>query len=215
MELFDELLTSYLERHCDTEPAFLAGIRRETYLKETRPHMLSGHYQGRLLSFISQLVSPACILEIGTFTGYATLCLAEGLAPNGHIHTIDINEELQERVQAYFDQSGLSEKIHYHIGPALEVIPRIRESFDLVFIDADKQHNRAYYDLVFDQVRPGGLILIDNVLWKGKVLEQETPDKQTASILALNAYLAADNRTDKLILPVRDGIYVIRKRHHS
>ncbi|SEM07315.1 Predicted O-methyltransferase YrrM [bacterium A37T11] len=212
MELLSELLTDYLTDHGDAEPPLLASINRETHLKETRPHMLSGHYQGRILSMISRLLAPTSILEIGTFTGYATLCLSEGLAPQGCIHTIDINEELQERVQSYFEKSGLAAKIHYHIGPALEVIPTIPELFDLVFIDADKQNNRAYYDLVFDRVRPGGLILIDNVLWKGKVLEKETPDKQTASVLALNAYIAADQRTEKIMLPVRDGIFLIRKK---
>src|SRR5690606_8922360 len=170
MELLNDLLTTYLERHTDPEPDLASVINRETHLKETRPHMLSGHYQGRLLSLISKLVAPRCILEIGTFTGYATLCLAEGLAEGGVIHTIDIDDEREERVHAYFRQSAYAGNIRYHIGDAMEVIPTLTDTFDLVFIDADKQNNQRYYDLVIDRVRTGGVILIDNVLWKGKVL---------------------------------------------
>ena len=210
MELLHDLLTSYLERHTDPEPDLAALVNRETHLKETRPHMLSGHYQGRLLSLISKLVAPKCVLEIGTFTGYATLCMAEGLVKGGIIHTIDIDDERAERVSAYFKQSPYATNIRYHIGDAVEVIPTLTESFDLVFIDADKQNNQRYYDLVIDRVQAGGVILIDNVLWKGKVL---TPagDKQTAAIVALNEYIAADQRVEKLILPIRDGLFFIRK----
>ena len=209
--MFDDILTSYLEKACDTEPAFLQRINRETYLKETSPHMLSGHYQGRLLAFLSKLVSPKKVLEVGTFTGYATLCLAEGLAAGGEIHTIDNNVELEDRVRGYFSQSGINDAIHYHIGDAATIIPSIEGPLDLVFIDADKKNNGTYYELTLDKLRRGGLILIDNVLWKGKVVTGAS-DSRTQQIAALNDQLANDERIDKLILPVRDGLFLLRKR---
>lgn len=212
MDLFSNSLAAYLEQTCDQESELLKRINRETYLKETMPHMLSGHYQGRLLSFLSKLIRPLRILEIGTFTGYATLCLAEGLSQDGRIHTIEINEELQPRLLAYFEEAASSEKIVLHIGEALKIIPTLNETFDLVFIDADKKNNHNYFEIVLDKVRPGGLILIDNVLWKGKVLE-ESPDNQTQSIIELNNQIASDPRVEKIILPVRDGLYMIRKRN--
>ncbi|EEI90974.1 O-methyltransferase [Sphingobacterium spiritivorum ATCC 33300] len=207
----EELLNTYLEHTCDAESALLKRINRETYLRETMPHMLSGHYQGRVLSFLSKMARPGRILEIGTFTGYATLCLAEGLGKDGEIHTIDINAEQEERVQGYFDESSYKEQIRYHIGDALEVIKEISGDFDLIFIDADKKRNLQYYELLVDRVPSGGLIMIDNVLWKGKVL-QEDPDNQTKQILGLNEQLAKDQRVDKLILPIRDGLFVLRKK---
>ena len=207
----EELLNTYLEHTCDAESALLKRINRETYLRETMPHMLSGHYQGRVLSFLSKMARPGRILEIGTFTGYATLCLAEGLGKDGEIHTIDINAEQEERVQGYFDESSYKEQIRYHIGDALEVIKKISGDFDLIFIDADKKRNLQYYELLVDRVPSGGLIMIDNVLWKGKVL-QEDPDNQTKQILGLNEQLAKDQRVDKLILPIRDGLFVLRKK---
>src|SRR5690606_605219 len=210
MELFNESFTSYLENHTDPENDLLRRINRETYLKENRAHMLSGHLQGRVLSLLSKLISPNTILEIGTFTGYATLCLAEGLKPSGTIHTIDINEELEDRVRGYFNESPYSNQINYYLGNAMEVIPGLEESFDLVFIDADKKNNINYYNLVIDKVPSGGLILIDNVLWKGKVL-QEDYDKQTELILELNKQIAADSRIEKVIIPLRDGLFLIRK----
>ncbi|WP_134087681.1 O-methyltransferase [Olivibacter sp. XZL3] len=210
MEIMDNLLNAYLTTTCDDEPALLKQINRETHLKETQPHMLSGHFQGRFLSFISHLLTPKRILEIGTFTGYASLCLAEGLAPDGILHTIDINEELADRVQGYFDASPLGSKIQYHIGDALSIIPTLEETFDLVFIDADKKNNLAYFELLLDRVRTGGLIMIDNVLWKGRILDT-APDKQTEQFLELNKRIAQDKRVQKLILPIRDGIFLIRK----
>ncbi len=212
MDLFSNSLVSYLEQTCDPENELLKRINRETYLKETMPQMLSGHYQGRLLSFLSKLINPARILEIGTFTGYATLCLAEGLSQDGRIHTIEINEELEPRLLAYFEEAASSKKIELHIGEALKIIPTLKDTFDLVFIDADKKNNYNYFELVLGKVRPGGLILIDNVLWKGKVLE-ESPDKQTHSIIELNNKIASDPRIEKLILPIRDGLFMIRKRN--
>lgn len=211
MDMFDDVLTSYLERTCDAEPALLQRIHRDTYVKETRSQMLSGHYQGRLLALLSKLVTPHRILEVGTFTGYATLCLAEGLAAGGEIHTLDSNVELEDRVRGYFDQSEWAHAIHYHLGDAAAIIPQLEGPFDLVFIDADKKNNGRYYELVLEKVSAGGLILIDNVLWKGKVVA-EASDSQTRHIVALNEQLAADDRVDKLILPIRDGIYVLRKR---
>lgn len=211
MELFGADLNSYLESHCDPEPELLNRISRETYLKETMPHMLSGHFQGRLLAMLSKLFAPKNILEIGTFTGYATLCLAEGLSNEGTIHTIDINPELEDRVQSYFNESPYKDQIHYHIGDAGDVIPQLKEDFDLVFIDADKKNNWIYFDMMADRLHSGSLILVDNVLWKGKVFA-DNPDKQTRQVLDLNEKLAADPRVEKLILPVRDGLYILRKK---
>ena len=207
----EERVNSYLESICDQENGLLKSINRETYLKETMPHMMSGHYQGRVLSMISKMVSPKRILEIGTFTGYATLCLAEGLAAGGELHTIDINEEQEERVQGYFDASDYASKINYHIGDAYEIIPTITGDFDLVFIDADKKRNLIYYDMLIDRVPSGGILMIDNVLWKGKVFD-EAPDNQTKQVLELNKTLADDTRVEKLILPIRDGLFVLRKK---
>lgn len=211
MEFINTTLNDYLEKNCDPESDLLARINRETHLMQTQAHMLSGHYQGRLLAMISRMISPMQILEIGTFTGYATLCLAEGLKHNGKIHTIDLNEELQERVQSYFDASEFVDQIHYHIGNAAAIIPELHEYFDLAFIDADKKNNLLYFEMVLDKMNSGGLILIDNVLWKGRVF-QESPDKQTQQILELNETLASDQRVEKLILPVRDGLFVLRKK---
>ncbi|GGH10088.1 O-methyltransferase [Sphingobacterium alkalisoli] len=207
----EDQLSSYLEQTCDEENALLRRVNRETYLKETMPHMMSGHYQGRVLSMLSKLVSPKQILEIGTFTGYATLCLAEGLQREGVLHTIDINEEQQERVSGYFLESEYPTNIKYHIGDAAMVIPLLEGDFDLVFIDADKKRNLTYFNMVIDRVPSGGLILIDNVLWKGKVFA-ENPDVQTQRIVDLNNTLAKDVRVEKLILPIRDGLFVLRKK---
>ena len=209
--MFDNSLTSYLEGSCDVESELLQRIHRETYLRETRPHMLSGHYQGRVLAMLSKLVAPQKILEVGTFTGYATLCLAEGLAPGGVLHTVDVNEELADRVRGYFAQSQAAEAIQYHIGEAATIIPELPGPFDLVFIDADKKNNHLYFELALEKSRQGGLILIDNVLWKGKVV-QGASDTQTKQMIRLNQQLTADERVDKLILPIRDGVFVLRKR---
>ncbi|GHE29568.1 O-methyltransferase [Sphingobacterium griseoflavum] len=207
----DGAMDAYLEETCDAENALLKRIHRETFLRETMPHMLSGHFQGRVLAMLAQLVRPKQVLEIGTFTGYATLCLAEGLASDGTIYTIDVNEELQERVKGYFDASPFAGQIKYHIGDAADVISQIEGEFDLVFIDADKKNNLFYYQTLIDRVPRGGLILIDNVLWKGKVL-MDNPDAQTQRVLELNNILASDDRVEKLILPIRDGLFVLRKK---
>ena len=212
MEILPHDLQLYLEDHCDPEPVALQKINRETYLKVLRPHMLSGHYQGRLLSMLSKMMQPKRILEIGTFTGYATICLAEGLTEDGIIHTIEVNRELEEMLVQHFKSTDVDKKIKQHFGHAAEIIVEIEESnFDIVFIDADKKNNLYYFQLIFDKVRSGGLIIIDNVLWKGKVYGDED-DADTRSIRELNDVIAGDTRVEKLILPVRDGILLIRKK---
>ena len=212
MEILPHDLQLYLEDHCDAEPAGLQKINRETYLKVLRPHMLSGHYQGRLLSMLSKMMQPKRILEIGTFTGYATICLAEGLTEDGIIHTIEVNRELEEMLSQHFKSTDVEKKIRQHFGQAEHIIVEMEENnFDIVFIDADKKNNLNYFHLVFDKVRSGGLIIIDNVLWKGKVYGSET-DVDTRSIRELNDTIAKDTRVEKLILPVRDGIMIIRKK---
>jgi caffeoyl-CoA O-methyltransferase len=211
MELLSDELVNYLEHTCEPEPELLKKINRETHLKVLKPQMLSGHYQGRVLSMISKLISPKRILEIGTYTGYATLCLAEGLTGDGEIHTIDVNPELEQIIKNNVKQSELFRKVKFHLGEAIKIIPNLNEVWDLVFIDADKANNANYYDLVIDKVRPGGVILTDNVLWYGKVLNDATKDKDTTIIHQFNNKVANDPRVEKLILPVRDGIFVIRK----
>jgi predicted O-methyltransferase YrrM len=212
MELFSEELTHYLENSCEPENELLKHINRETHLKVSMPRMLSGHYQGKLLSMISKLVNPERILEIGTFTGYATLCLAEGLRENGRIYTIDINLELEDMVRSNFKKSDLNSKIMYQIGDAKVIIPTLNETFDLVFIDADKKNNATYYEMIIDKVRSGGLILVDNVLWSGKVLDEAVSDQKTSLISKFNEMVSSDQRVEKLILPVRDGLFLIRKK---
>jgi predicted O-methyltransferase YrrM len=210
MELLNDAVQAYLEQHCEPEPPLLRHINRETHLKVPMPRMLSGHFQGRVLSLISKLIVPRRILEIGTYTGYATLCLAEGLSKDGIIHTIDINEELEERVRSYFDQSVLASRINYHIGNAADIIPVLDETFNLIFIDADKKNNGTYYDLVFNKLEAGGIIIVDNVLWSGKVVSEHS-DSDATVIRSFNEKITNDSRIEKLILPVRDGLFIIRK----
>lgn len=211
MEMIPEELNQYLLQTCEPESALLQRIDRETQLEVLMPRMLSGHFQGRVLSMLSKMMQPQRILEIGTFTGYATLCFAEGLTANGKIITLDVNEELEDRVRGYFSESGINEKIDYRIGKAVELIPDIAEVFDIVFIDADKKNNGVYYHLVFDKVRNGGLIIIDNVLWSGKVLTKNN-DTDTSNILTFNEMVVKDERVEKLILPIRDGLFIVRKK---
>ncbi len=212
MDLLSDELKTYLESSCDPESDLLKQIDRETHLKVSLPRMLSGHYQGRVLSMLSKLIRPQRILEVGTFTGYASLCLAEGLTEDGILHTIDINAELEDMVRASFAKSDLGLKIKYHIGNALEIIPELDEVFDLVFIDADKKNNEAYYKLSIDKLRSGGLIIVDNVLWSGKVIDDKKTDSATTLISNFNEMVSSDQRVEKLILPVRDGIFIIRKK---
>lgn len=211
MEFISEDLKNYLLKYCDPEDELLKSIDRETNLKVSMPRMLSGHYQGRVLSMLAKMINPQRILEIGTYTGYATLCLAEGLKETGVIHTIDINAELEDMVRANFKKSPLNKKIIYHIGDAVKIIPELKEVFDIVFIDADKKNNSTYYNVVVDKLRSGGLIIVDNVLWSGKVLGEKL-DQNTAIITNFNKMVFEDQRVEKLILPVRDGLFIIRKK---
>jgi caffeoyl-CoA O-methyltransferase len=209
--MIEEDLQHLLLKYCEPESELLQRINRETHLKVLMPRMLSGHYQGRVLSMLSKMIRPSRVLEIGTFTGYSTLCLAEGLVENGKLYTLDINVELEDMVRKNFLDSPYNQHISYVLGDATETIKELDEVFDLVFIDADKKNNGTYYDLVFDKIRPGGLIIVDNVLWSGKVLSNQQ-DKDTKNISTFNDKVAADNRVEKLILPVRDGLFIIRKR---
>lgn len=212
MDILPDSLQTYLDQHCDPEPELLKSINRETYLKVLRPHMLSGHYQGRVLSFLSKMVQPKRILEIGTFTGYATICLAEGLVEDGVIHTIEVNRELEQMLVSHFNSTDVGKKIKLHFGEGTAIIPGLEvDMWDLVFIDADKKNNYTYFQLLIDKVRSGGLIIIDNVLWKGKVYGEEN-DTDTRTIRELNDQVSADSRVEKLILPIRDGLLVIRKK---
>jgi len=210
MEFIDEKIEHYAEAHTTPENVLLKRINRETHAQVMRPRMLSGHMQGRVLAMISHMMAPKRILEIGTYTGYSALCLAEGLTADGKLITLDINEELESRVRGYFAESGLGAKIDFRIGNALEIIPTLNEMFDLVFIDADKENYARYYDLVIDKVRTGGVLLADNVLWSGKVLDGPV-DKDTKAIIDFNEKIHHDRRVENALLPIRDGILMIRK----
>ncbi|MBR1992352.1 MAG: O-methyltransferase [Bacteroidales bacterium] len=207
-----EELEEYCEAHSTPESDLLYRLNRETNLKCIKPRMISGHLQGRLLSFISQMMRPKRILEIGTYTGYATLCLAEGLTDEGRIDTIEIDEELEEIIRRYFSQSDYKEKITLHVGDALQVLKQLDATWDLVFMDAEKDDYIAYYELVMPRLRQGGIILADNVLWSGKVIQTvKTGDKETRALMKFNDYVLADERVKNFLLPFRDGIMVIEK----
>lgn len=207
-------LEKYLEEHTTPVNELLVQLRKETYRKTTHPHMISGDYQGQFLSLISKMIQPQTILEIGTFTGYATLCLAEGLGKNGKIITIDRNEELMYLPKKYFAQSEFSEQIEVKIGNALDVLDELKdEIYDLVFIDADKSNYIHYYEKVITQMNSGGILLVDNVLWYGKVMEEAKPkDKDTIALKEFNQIVANDERVEMVLMPIRDGISLIRKR---
>ena len=210
MAFTSAILDSYVETHASAEDPILTALSRETFLKVQMPQMLSGHVQGLFLEMLSRMIVPRRILEIGTFTGYSTICLAKGLAEDGILYTLDINEELEPIFSKYFAQSGLDKKIKFIPGNAVKTIPEINEQFDIVFIDADKMNYINYYDLIIDRVRPGGYILSDNVLWSGRVLEDKK-DKETENIHQFNKKLAADPRIQNVIVPIRDGINLARK----
>ena len=213
MHFIPEDLDDYVVSHSEDEPKLLKQLNRETYQKILQPRMLSGHYQGRVLSMISKLVNPKNILEIGTYTGYSTLCLAEGMQRNGALHTIDINEELIDFQRKYFDKSGYGNQIHQHLGDALEIIPKLDTTFDLVFIDADKENYSNYFNLIIDELNTGGIIISDNVLWSGKVLETsfKKDDTSTPALIEYNSLLKEDNRVETVVLPIRDGLTISRK----
>lgn len=213
MHFLPKKLDEYIVEHSETEPELLQQLTRETYQKVLQPIMLSGPYQGRVLSIIAKLVNPKTILELGTFTGYSTICLAEGLHKEGTLHTIDVNEELVDLQRKYFDKSGFGHQIIQHTGNALDIIPQINTSFDLVFIDADKPNYCNYFNLIIDTLNPGGIILSDNVLWHGKVVEQLNPkDSSTKAVLEFNSLLKNDGRIETVVLPIRDGLTISRKK---
>jgi caffeoyl-CoA O-methyltransferase len=206
------LLDQYILNHTSPEDDYLNELDRETHLKVLRSRMLSGHLQGQILSMISCMIKPKHILEIGTFTGYSALCLAKGLAQDGQLHTIEIDDELELIAKKYFGKSGMGNKIVQYIGDARLIIPELKQSFDLVFIDADKREYCEYYDLVFPYVRVGGFILADNILWNGKVIDPDAiEEEQTRGILDFNKLVQEDSRVENVILTVRDGIMLIRK----
>lgn len=206
-------LEAYITEHSEPEPELLRELSRETHLKVLRPRMITGHFQGRVLAMLSKLIAPERILEIGTYTGYSALCLAEGLREGGELHTIEVNGELHALQRKYFDKSGLGSQIVQHLGDALEVIPRLDLAFDLVFIDAHKLDYDAYFEAVIQKTPPGGVILSDNVLWSGKVVEPLEPsDRATAALLAYNKKLREDPRVDTVLMPIRDGLTLCRVR---
>ncbi|HEY8402808.1 MAG TPA: O-methyltransferase [Cytophagaceae bacterium] len=211
MELLDKELQKYIEAHTEQEPEVLKRLSRETYAKVLMPRMLSGHLQGRLISMMSHMIAPMNILEIGTFTGYSAICFAEGLREGGKVYTIDINEELETMVRRFFKESGVEDKVEYIIGNALEVIPTLNKEFDLVFIDADKINYLNYYEMVLPIVRKGGFIIADNVLWSGKVVGEGKIDKDTRAMLEFNDFVNKDERVQNVLLPVRDGLMILRK----
>jgi caffeoyl-CoA O-methyltransferase len=211
MHFISEELENYIAQHSQNEPELLAALNRETHQKVLQPRMLSGHFQGRVLSMLSKLIRPMHILEIGTYTGYATLCLCEGMQKNGSIDTIDINEELASIQKKYFDLSSWPTQIIQHIGDAMEIIPTLEKKYDLVFIDADKENYLNYFDLIVPMMNEGGIILSDNVLWSGKVLETPDPrDLSTNILLEYNKKLQQDPRVETVLLPIRDGLTVSR-----
>ena len=211
MHFISPELELYVEQHSEPEPELLAALSKETYQKILLPRMLSGHFQGRVLSMLSKLIRPLNILEIGTYTGYATLCLCEGMRDNGTMHTIDINEELVDFQRKYFDRSTWKNNIFQHLGKALDIIPAIDVKFDLVFIDADKENYLNYFQLIVPLMSKGGIILSDNVLWSGKVLDPAQPnDKSTATLQQYNIALKEDPRVETILLPIRDGLTVCR-----
>ncbi len=211
MHFISEELEDYIEKHSQAEPPLLAQLNKETYQKVLLPRMLSGHFQGRVLSMLSKLIRPKNILEIGTYTGYATLCLCEGMQKDGQLHTIDIKEELIDFQRKYFDQSGWGTQIVQHLGEGTAVVPTLDLKFDLVFIDADKENYLNYYELIVPKMNPGGFILSDNVLWSGKVLEPLQPnDLSTKILLEYNDLLRNDPRVETVLLPIRDGLTVSR-----
>ena len=211
MHFISQELEDYIEQHSENEPDLLAALNKETYQKILLPRMLSGHFQGRVLSMLSKLIRPANILEIGTFTGYAALCLCEGMQENGQLHTIDIKEELETIQRKYFDKSPWGSQIFQHLGEAMAIIPTLELKFDLVFIDADKENYIHYFELILPKMNKGGIILSDNVLWSGKVLEPlQKNDLSTKVLLEYNELLKNDTRVETVLLPIRDGLTVSR-----
>lgn len=213
MEFIPEDIQKYVEEHSGQESELLAQLNRETHQKVLMPRMLSGHLQGRVLSMISHMMKPNRILEIGTYTGYSAICLAEGLTEGGQLVTLDKNEEIEEMVRDYFEKAGLTDKIDYRLGNAMDIIPDLEGPFDLVFIDADKKNYLNYFNLVLEKVRIGGFIIADNVLWSGKVVQTDKKiDTDTQAILDFNRSMEDDDRVENVLLPIRDGLMVVRRK---
>nr|WP_297785330.1 O-methyltransferase [uncultured Allomuricauda sp.] len=211
MHFLSPILESYITNSSEDEPELLQELTRETHLKVIQPRMITGHFQGRVLSMLSKIINPKYILEIGTYTGYSALCLAEGLQKDGELHTIEVNEELHEMQRRYFDKSGLGSQIKQHIGDALDIVPNLKQTFDLVFIDAQKVNYDAYFEAVIQKTKTGSVILSDNVLWSGKVVEPlQQSDKATAALLKYNQKLKEDPRVETVLLPIRDGLTLSR-----
>jgi len=210
MEFIDEAIEEYARLFSDEPSDLLQSLDRETHARILQPRMLSGHLQGRYLSMISKLISPQLIVEIGTFTGYSALCLAEGLKPDGRLISIDINEELESFTRFFFDRSPFAKQIDYRIADAQQELANINGPIDLVFIDADKRNYAKYFDLVIGKMRPGGLILVDNVLWSGKIVDPTALDKSTNALREFNQKCMDDSRVEKMLLPLRDGLYMLR-----
>ena len=211
MNLSTKQTEEYILQHIDEESLFLKKLTRETNLRTTNPRMISGHLQGRMLKMFCNMVVPTHILEIGTFTGYSALCMAESLPENGELHTIEINDEMEEFLLGVFEESGQKDKIRLHIGDALEIIPKMDLTFDVVFIDGNKRHYLEYFHAVYPKLRMGGIIIADNTLWDGHVWDTERKDDQTQGIRRFNDYIVSDRHLEKVIVPVRDGITLIRK----
>jgi caffeoyl-CoA O-methyltransferase len=210
-EFINKEILNYVELNSQQEPTLLKELNKETNLKILNPRMLCSSYQGRVLSIISKIIKPKNVLEIGTYTGYSALCIAEGLDKDGIINTIDINEELKEIQNKYFKKSGFRNQIHQHIGNAIEIIPKINEYFDFVYLDADKENYNEYFDLIIDKILPGGVLISDNVLWSGKVLKLKNQDLITEKLIEFNQLVKKDKRLDTIILPIRDGLSICRK----
>jgi len=213
MELINDDIMNYAIRHTEEESEILKSLNKETHQKILQPRMISGHLQGRFLSFVAKLIKPQTILEIGTYTGYATLCLAEGLTKNGNIHTIEINEELTDFQKKYFNQSEFKNQIFTYLGDAKNIIPKLNIKIDLVFIDADKTNYPLYLEMVVSKLKKGGVLIADNVLWNGKVInyQKKTTDSETKGIILFNELVKKDKRLETLVLPIRDGLMVCRK----
>lgn len=212
MEFFPEILQNYADSHTSQEPDYLQELNRETWLKVLQPRMLSGHYQGRALSMLSKLVSPSRILEIGTYTGYSALCLAEGLREDGTLVTLEVNGELEDMCKRYFAKSPYEPQIDMRIGQALDLIPAVEGPIDLVFIDADKENYINYYKLILPKMRRGGIILADNVLWSGRVTDENEDERETVGLREFSKFVQADDSVENLLLTLRDGLMVIRKK---
>lgn len=211
MHFISEELENYVAQHSQSEPDLLAALNRETHQKILQPRMLSGHFQGRVLSLLSKIINPKHIMEIGTYTGYATLCLAEGLQKEGTLDTLDNNEELFDFQKKYFDKSDYKNQIAQHLGNALDIIPNLDKKYDLVFIDADKENYIHYYNLIVPKMNAGGVILTDNVLWSGKILtEAKANDKSTKTLQEFNQMVNNDPRVETVLLPIRDGLTLTR-----